>query len=217
MEPTDDDEAMEVLHKTVTRHPLNRNVLYNVLDCCRQERTVQELDAEASNWPQTAQSTQNPYRLACFLEKAGGLRRIERDANGEEVTEERKEGLSADEADDLVSTVGFATTDLGRAYVERYSLAGKTAALLEAEPRNAEAFRRLLSFIGKEPRTYTQIQRVFKEEPCLEAALGDGTQRVQPSVFVDKLADAGAIVWDADGWVLTEQGAAMVATAAGNQ
>ena len=70
---------LAAIEDTVCRHPLNREVLYRMLAYCAEERALDDLEREAASWPEFETATQNQYRLAEHLVRAGGLDRIERD------------------------------------------------------------------------------------------------------------------------------------------
>ena len=73
------EDRMAAIEDTVCRHPLNREVLYRMLAYCAEERALDDLEREAASWPEFETATQNQYRLAEHLVRAGGLDRIERD------------------------------------------------------------------------------------------------------------------------------------------
>ena len=87
------EDRMAAIEDTVCRHPLNREVLYRMLAYCAEERALDDLEREAASWPEFETATQNQYRLAEHLVRAGGLDRIERDERGAIVMEQDKEGL----------------------------------------------------------------------------------------------------------------------------
>lgn len=109
---------LAAIEDTVCRHPLNREVLYRMLAYCAEERALDDLEREAASWPEFETATQNQYRLAEHLVRAGGLDRIERDERGAIVMEQDKEGLDEDAVDDLVRSVAFRTTEAGVRFVE---------------------------------------------------------------------------------------------------
>ncbi len=199
------EEQVVALETAVARHPLNREVLYSILSFCQQERSLRAVEQAAEALPIFKGATQNPYHMVCTLERFGGLVRIERDADGEEVTPVRKEGLSEDEVDDLVCDLCFATTDVGARVVELHDPAGRIRRLFERENERATAFEDVLAFVGEAPRSYPEIQALLRGRPELSVVIDGTPETMQPSVFVDKLERAGALVWK-EKWELTEEG-----------
>ncbi|WP_232050817.1 hypothetical protein [Arabiibacter massiliensis] len=203
------DEKLFLLEEAVTKHPLNREVLYKTLAYCAEERTLQDLEAKIASWPEFKTATQNQARMADTLVRAHGLERIERDADGEPITPEQKEGLDEDAIDDLVQSVSFRATDVGARFVEQHRPRARLVELLQLAPERAGTYIELLEFTAEKPRSYGEISELLRGRPVLETVI-DGTRHtMQPSVFVDKLERAGALVWK-EGWSLTEEGEAFL-------
>lgn len=203
------DERLAALEETVTRHPLNREALYRLLAYCADERTLDDIERTMPTWPVFKGTTQNPYRLAEHLVRAGGLDKLERDANGALVTQEDKAGLDEDAADDLVCSTAYRTTDVGARFVEQHRPQARLVELLQLAPERADVYRELLEFTAAKPRTYHDIAELLRDRPVLETVIGGTRHTMQPSVFVDKLERAGALVWN-EGWRLTEEGEAFL-------
>ena len=125
---------LAAIEDTVCRHPLNREVLYRMLAYCAEERALDDLEREAASWPEFETATQNQYRLAEHLVRAGGLDRIERDERGAIVMEQDKEGLDEDAVDDLVRSVAFRTTEAGVRFVEQHRPRARLVELLQLAP-----------------------------------------------------------------------------------
>lgn len=194
------------LEATVTRHPLHREILYRTLGFCQQARSLAEIEDQIASYPEFGRAVQDQYHLICALEAAGGLTRTPLDAQGEPVTPEQLEGLTEDEADDLVATYAFATTDVGAALVEQHAPRARLVELMGIVPEREETFLELMAFIEEKPRTYREICDLLKGRPALIREIDGGrTQVMQPSVFLDKLEAAGGVEWN-DGWVLTDEG-----------
>lgn len=198
-------QQMAVLAEAVTRHPLNREIMYKMLVFCQEERSLTSLEQEVAAYPEFASCTQNPRSMARSLSDSFGLRTIERDAQGDEVTPERKEGLSEDEIDDLVSSLSFETTPVGRDFVEQHAPTARLTELLAFTPERADTYLELLSFVREAPRSYAEIQSLLANRPVLNVVIDGQPQTMQPSVFVDKLERTGVLVWD-KGWTLTREG-----------
>lgn len=198
-------KGLDVLEDTVTRHPLNREVLYRMLAFCGEERALDDLEREVASWPSFKTATQNQYRLAEHLVRAGGLERIERDECGAIVAPHDKEGLDEDAIDDLVATVSYRATETGRRFVELHRPRARLVELLQLAPERAEAYVELLEFVRTQPRSYRDVEDLLRDRPVLETVVDGERRTMQPSVFVDKLERSGALVWN-EGWCLTEEG-----------
>lgn len=80
---------------------------------------------------------------------------------------------------------------------------------MQLAPERADVYRELLEFTAAKPRTYHDIAELLRDRPVLETVIGGTRHTMQPSVFVDKLERAGALVWN-EGWRLTEEGEAFL-------
>lgn len=197
--------VLESLESTVNRHPLNREIMIKVLQYCFEERALHDVEEEIQTYPEFVQCTQNPYRLVRFLVEAGGLDEVERAEDGSVVRPEDKEGLTEDEVDDLVCEVGYVTTEAGRVLVEANLPEARLHALLGLVPEREGTYREVLEFIAQTPRSYAEVKEFLAGRPVLEVVIDGVRQTMQPSVFVDKLERAGALVWDG-GWRLSDGG-----------
>ena len=99
-------EAYDRVLSCVMNHPLNREALIEILRYCEQERDQADVEAHMQAPSAAYSALLSPYRLICQLVDAGGIVCTEVDADGEPVTDDRKAGLSEDELDDLVQSVG---------------------------------------------------------------------------------------------------------------
>lgn len=201
------EEKIDRLERTVTRHPLNREILYRILAACSEERELSSLEDEISTYPEFADATRDQYHLIMSLVTAGGLALIERDSCDEVVLPDQKEGLDEDEVDDLVCTIGFVTTDAGRALVEMRRPSARLAALLGVAPDRRDTYLLVLDFLGESPRTYPEVEKLLEGTPLLDTYVDGVLTRVKPSMFLDKLERTGVVVWDG-AWTLTEEGEA---------
>ena len=200
------EERVANLERAVTRHPLHREILYRTLAFCERRRELTAIETEIASYPEFRRAVQDQYHLIQTLEHAGGLTRTPLDAEGVDVTPERLAGLTQDEADDLIATYAFATTDAGRAFVERHAPKARLVELMGLVPERKDTYVELMAFIEEEPRTYADICALLKDRPALVRTTPDGElQTMQPSVFLDKLEEAGGVEWS-DGWVLTDEG-----------
>lgn len=205
----DGADVQQLIEEAVCREPLQRELKFAILSFCRQRRELADIEAYVADLPQFAHAAQNQYHMIHVLERAGGLRRIELDAAGAQVTLERTEGLSVDEVDDLVVQTLFETTEAGIAFVGDHAPAARFARLLAAEPYRSAAFLDVLRFCNEQPRSYGELTNLlFSKVVALSPSDGLG-RRIQPSVFLDRLERCGFIEWD-DGWRTTKEGGAYV-------
>lgn len=198
-------EKLHCLEDVVTRHPLNREILYSVLAYCKVERPLTEIEAFIETLPQFKSATQNQYRMIKTLENAYGLSSVEYDEAGEIIDAAIKAALSEDEIDDLVASYSYQTTEVGTHFVEQHKPKARIIELLDLVPERAETYKELLAFINESPRTYDEICQLLKGRPALEKIVDGNRVTMQPSVFLDMLERSGALVWDGK-WVLTREG-----------
>ncbi len=204
-----DPTAMAQLEDAVTRHPLNREVLYKTLSLCSQELTLEEAEARIASLPEFARATQNQHHLLMVLVEAGGLRLVERDAEGAVISATAAAGMSEDEHHDAVAFQSFETTQLGLRFVDQHRPQARLVELLNLAPERADVYRELLAFVDEQPRSYANVAKLLAGRPVLETVLDGERIAMQPSVFLDKLERAGALVWN-KGWSLTEEGKAFL-------
>ncbi len=198
---------MAAIEDTVCRHPLNREVLYRMLAYCAEERALDDLEREAASWPEFETATQNQYRLAEHLVRAGGLDPVERDERGAIVMEQgaRRGRRRRPRAFRSVShhRSGRALRRAG------HRPQARLVELLQLAPERADVYIELLEFVRARPRAYNDIVELLRGRPVLETVVDGERRRMQPSVFVDKLERSGALVWK-EGWCLTEEGDAFL-------
>ncbi|MBQ9069051.1 MAG: hypothetical protein IJ131_08335 [Eggerthellaceae bacterium] len=212
-QPDDElDEALSFEDKVdrvaacVTRHPLHREILFKVLEYCKEERVLRSIEQEITTYPEWPRATQNQYSLVTSLVKAGGLDYIERDIDGNLVTDQDKEGLTEDEAEDLVETFNYKTTDAGVAFLEAYDPAERLAVEFGRTPERIPVYREVLDYVSQGTRTIDDINALLEGRE-MGTYVNGRYETIKPSVFVDKLEHAGALVWD-KGWVITKEGEA---------
>lgn len=198
-------EKLICLEEAVTRHPLNREVLYAILRYCNTEHALSDVEEFIAGLPQFKTATQNQYRMIETLQKAYGLEAIEYDVEGRSVDPEIKATLTEDEIDDLIVSVSFQTTEVGNRFVEQHHPKARIAELFDLSPERAEAYKDVLAFIEQSPRTYHEVSAFLDGSPALETEIDGRLTTMQPSVFLDKLERAGALVWN-EKWELTMEG-----------
>lgn len=207
VEPVSFDEMLAVLEEVVTRHPLNRELLYKTLVFCSEEQELSVIETHITESPEFKTATQTPYHLITTLAKAYGLACIERDEQGNPIDSEDKQGLDEDELDDLVCTESYRTTDVGARFVALHHPRARLVELLNLAPERTATYLELLNFVSESPRSYGEITELLAGRPALETLIDGERAIMQPSVFVDKLERTGVLVWEG-GWTLTKEGSA---------
>lgn len=199
------EERCEAIERLVLKQPEHREIYEAVLGFCRQRRSQADVEAYIQSLPECVHESQSPYFLIKSLVRAGGLARVELDAEGEVVTPERKAGLDEDALDDLVCDVAYETTEAGCLAHEDLRPVRRFEHLLERQPTRRNVYCEVLGFCS-EPRTRHEIEDLLRGRQILIDEAVDG-QPLKPSVFIDKLERSGVLVWKG-GWVTSEDGMA---------
>ncbi|MBR2835888.1 MAG: hypothetical protein IKE43_09325 [Coriobacteriales bacterium] len=206
VDPAEFARQVARLTESVTKQSLHREIFYKTLVFCQESHLLREIEDKIATFAEFKHAAASQYHFIKVLEEAGGLERFELDQEGEVITPEQKEGLTEDEIDDLVYDYAFMTTNAGTAVVEQHTPRARIIELLGLVPERKDAYIELMDFVSDEPRTYNEISQLFQGRDVLYRLDADGEpQKMQPSVFVDKLEAAGGIEYR-DGWVLTEEG-----------
>lgn len=206
------EEAVAHLTNVVTRTNRFREIHLKTLNFCMNRRGLTETEDHIQTYPEYEYAAQNPYRLICYLIDGGGLRLIELDEDGQDVTADRKLGLTEDEVDDLVCSFALETTPVGEQVAEDLAPKNRIRDLLNFMPVRFDTYVELMNFCN-EPRTMTQINELFsgRDLHFLGTMHSDKTIAIQPSALVDKLERAGALVWKGQ-WKLTPEGQTFLKT-----
>ena len=192
--------------EAVTRNPLQRELFYKVLSFCQESKPLREIEQMVMALPGFERTSANAYHFIAVMENAGGLERFELDDEGDVVDDTRKAGLTEDEIDDLVAEYAFMTTPAGQAVVEQHTPRARIIELLGLVPERRDTYIELMEFLAEEPRTYNEVTQLLDGRDVLWHLDSKGNpERMQPSVFLDKLHDAAAIEWR-QGWQLSEEG-----------
>jgi len=204
------DERVEHLRKRVVSNPLQREINYKTLRFCCDRHTLPEVEDFIGAQPEFEGASQSQFFLLRFLLLGGGIDVFEVDENGEEVTAERKEGLTEDEIDDLVVTNAYETNEYGREVVELMSPQRRILDLLSITPEFYDTFVEVMQFVC-EKREFSEVNRLLRGRDVLTIGRAPGEPLIQPSVFIDKLEQAGGIYWE-KGWIITEEGREVMET-----
>ena len=204
------EERIDLVERAVKRNPLHREVLYKTLKYCMERRLLPDVEESIASYPEFPSTAQSPYYLLHFLVKDGGIDVFELDEEGEVVTEERKEGLTEDEIDDLVAQYAYQTNDIGAVIVEKMSPKNRLIELLGIVPDYYDTYIEVLGFL-EEKKTFASVDTLLRGRDVLMANRDPGDRPIQPSVFIDKLEKAGGIYWDG-GWLITPEGKELLET-----
>lgn len=203
------EERYERLMAVVANKPSHREILLRILATCIEVQPLDAMEAAIEAYPEFPAAGQNPFRLITFLVDGGGLDLIAMDAEGSPIDFERKIGLTEDEADDLVAGFSLRTTDVGHQVAEDHTTHRRMDDLFTLLSDRVSYYTELLEFC-KQPRTFKDIEALFQGRDLsgLRTLHPESGLAIKPSVFVDNMEKAGAIVWGKDGWILTEGGGA---------
>ncbi|MDR3307630.1 MAG: hypothetical protein LBS58_01870 [Coriobacteriales bacterium] len=186
-------------------NPLNRTVLYRILVACASKRILlHDLEGYILEQPEFKGATQPPYFLIDWLVDYSALDVAEIDHEGNDIAPEQKEGLSEDEVDDLIDDFAFSTSEVGKAVIEEFSPRNRLIDLLGIVPERYDTYVEVLELLT-EKRPLSVIDGLLRGRDVLMSGRKPGENPMQPSVFVDKLADAGGIIYDG-GWQITPEG-----------
>ena len=179
---------------------------------CETRRSIEDVEQEMATYPEFRYVDQSQRNIVAHLVNADGLDRFELDQDGNEVTPEMTEGLSEDEADELVCSYALQTTDAGKAAANELEPKKRLNALLDSIAARGGAYLDLLEFC-REPRTYQAVADAMKAKGLgLKSTNALSSLPVYPSALLAKLESTGGLVWD-EGWKLTSAGAAALKAA----
>lgn len=202
---------MDNLLGLLGRNPLQREIYLELLNWCEVRRGLEETERMVSECPGFSLTAQSPFALISNLVDGGGIDWFEIDADGLVITEERKVGLSDDEADDLVEGFALQTTDAGRIVAQEMAPERRLENLFREVPHRATTFLDVID-LCKTPQPFKAVEEFLATGAQSSKALGPSAVSVQPSYFVDMLERAGALVWD-KGWRATKGGSIFAAQA----
>lgn len=173
--------------------PQKRQMLA-IVDFCREERTSEEIDAMLVPLMEHRRSVYGPMAMRSLLEKAGALEYKPNDEAPETVEDENGDLVlpAPAVATWLSTTEAIELCDADDPYGELVE------ALADAEGP-AEAYALVLAICDDEGQSISDIS----EQLLISGVLG-GFQ-MDPTIFVSRLEDIGAIEWRGS-WVTTELG-----------
>lgn len=202
-------DVLDVIYK----HPRHRELYYKTLAFCAQERTVDEAEDYLEAQPEFAGALQTSTTLVNVLIEKGAIAYCEYDAKGAAITEDslaaaREAGATEDELYEQVARRTVCTTSAGNAAVALLDPTKRVFAYASSVPERACAYRELLQFCITS-RTLDEIKNLFDGNPVLEPTERTNWQKLHAVYFVDRMDEAGGLVWD-NGWVTTEAGHAFL-------
>ena len=188
MEELPFDAKLDRARELLEHNPNYRLVFYRILRHCQDgARPLDELEEFVDGQPGYAQLKQPPYFPIHWLEQAFALEEMYLDAEGGLHAAGELAELGEDEFDDLVAQFAFRTTDVGRVLAD------------QADPESR--LRQILGESGE--KIVPGVLFEFRQK--LQSDTDHPGATTYPGVYVDKLAEAGAIAFD-DGWVVTDEG-----------
>lgn len=212
-EPAPFAERYERLMTVVTNKPSHREILLRTLALCATNQEFGAVEEAIMGYPEYPAAGQNPYRLITYLVEGGGLEQLACDEEGAVIGAARRAGLTEDEVDDLVHHFTLRATDVGRKVAEDHSTERRLNDLYRLFDDRASYYTELMDFC-KQPRTFKDIEALFsgRDLASLRTLHPESGLAIKPTVFIDHMEKAGAIVWQKDGWVLTKEGGAYLET-----
>ena len=206
-EPTEEptfEERVTRVRKTLHSRGSFTEIMRKTLVFCETRRSIEDVEQEMATYPEFRYVDQSQRNIVAHL--------FELDQDGNEVTPEMTEGLSEDEADELVCSYALQTTDAGKAAANELEPKKRLNALLDSIAARGGAYLDLLEFC-REPRTYQAVADAMKAKGLgLKSTNALSSLPVYPSALLAKLESTGGLVWD-EGWKLTSAGAAALKAA----
>ena len=182
------EAAVAAVVECVCNHPRHRELLYKTLAFVRQARPEGDVLAFMEAQPERASSVQEPFVLLRCLLRAGG------------VTRELGE-LAGTQA----PTRTVRATPAGLAALALLDPQRRIASAMRAVPEREGVFLRVLRLCAT-PRTLASIREAVAGEAALAPSPRTAQLPLEASYFVDRLSEAGALVWANHHWVITEEG-----------
>ena len=198
------EESLFELASAIHKSPLHREILLRILTTCSEPKAMSALEKEIASWPEFATAVHDQaWLIECMVEH-GGLERLYLGIDGDVYGKEQVEDLCEDDFFAEIEDEAFLTTEIGRMVAEEYSPRVHLTKLLEQVPARLETYLKVLDYVKETPRQYTELHNLLKDNPIL--VLDPFYQdKIQPSVFIDKLEQTGVIQWN-NGWKLSQEG-----------
>lgn len=209
------EERVTRIRESVERTPKHRDLLYKALVyVSEQPCSYEEAEEYLAQQPEAKSALQAPRTLLDILVRAGGIEVTELDEEGAVVTQERKDELRAqgadeEEVEDLVCDWRLSVTTFALTFIGEYSPGNRLRALLdEATADEVEAYRTIVRLCATK-QMYPAIEKELRGTAATRPDEATGMMGIQPSTFIERLNRAGGIAWEG-GWVTTAEGRACV-------
>lgn len=195
------EEQVSEVVDCVCNHPRHRELLYKALVFCR--GGVDEPDAVAyvEAQPEYAEALQESGVLLHLLVRHGGLARTDVAAPAADASDQADAGAADD---GHVPSWLLTTTPAGEVTCALLSPNRRIEACVREVPERENAFLTVLE-LCREPRKLSEVKAALADDPALAPSERTAGQRLLPSYFIDRLSEAGALVWDG-AWVTTQAG-----------
>lgn len=206
----DHEERVAATLACLERKNNQKEILYDLLAFCGTERTEEECEAFLTAHKQFADGYHSASKYLLFMQRTGALEEKEFDSEGVLITEAMRDELREmevpeEEIDQIAIEWHFITTDAGQEAMRRFDPADRTREMLSTQAATRlPSYARLLTFC-EEPRSLDEITRFMEDDPGLERDEQTGVMHMQPSAYIGKLDQAGALTWE-EGWKTTPGG-----------
>ena len=188
------EAAVAAVVECVCNHPRHRELLYKTLAYVRQARPEGDVLAFMEAQPERASSVQEPFVLLRCLLRAGGVTREPGEPAGTQT-------LGASRA----SACFVRATPAGLTALVLLDPQRRIAAAVRAVPERQGVFLRVLRLCAT-PCTLASIREAIAGDATLAPSPRTAQLPLEASYFVDRLSEAGALVWANHHWVITEEG-----------
>lgn len=211
------EERVEATLECLGRKNNQKEIIYDLLVFCTTERGEAETEAFLEGHKQFADGYHSAQKYLYFMQRTGGIEEREYDSDGVLITEAmrdelREAGAPEEEIEDLAVEWRFLTTDAGREAIEQFDPADRTREMLASQKETRHpTFKRLLEFCEESPRSLDEITTFLANDPGLEKDPRTGVMHMQPSAYIGKLDQAGALTWEG-GWKTTPGGMEVLKT-----
>ena len=137
---------VQALLDLMARNPLHREIYLQIIEFCEVRRLLGDVEAMVADCSGFSLTAQTPFRLIANVVDNGGIHWYEVDAQGDEITEERRANLTDDEADDLVEGFALEASDAGREVLERMAPERRLRGLCDKAPGRLSTYLDIIDF-----------------------------------------------------------------------
>lgn len=213
----DHEARVQATLECLGRKNNQKEILYDLLVFCQTEREESVAESFLEGHKQFADGYHSAHKYLLFMMRTGGIEEREYDSDGVLITDAMRDELRAlgapeEEIEDMAVEWRFATTEAGNEAIERFNPADRTREMLSKQKETRHpTFKRLLEFCEETPRSLDEITTFLAEDPGLEKDPRTGVMHMQPSAYIGKLDEAGALTWEG-GWKTTPGGMEVLET-----